>query len=130
MKHIYLCHICCLFYGRTESPSLASTISLARHLSLSVVLLVPQTDGRNPSFRHKIRHLPLSVVLLVPYNQDTGENRKRVETAGSWRLPDSLDGRSYHSERTHVADPKLDVRVANINIQHHPHDRYHYISTQ
>ena len=40
---------------RLMDGNLASVISLARHLSVCIVLLVPQTDGRKPSFRDKSR---------------------------------------------------------------------------
>ena len=52
---------------RRTDGNLASVISLARHLSVSVVQLVPQTDGRKPGFCEKPHlHLSLFVVLLVP----------------------------------------------------------------
>ena len=50
--------------------NLASVISLTRHLSVSVVLIVPQTDGRTDGNLASVislaRHLSVSVVLLVP----------------------------------------------------------------
>ena len=94
------CRLGCMdVWDRETERNLASVISLTRHLSLSVVLLVPQPDGgTKPSFRDKprsslvfvrciarptdrrtagniafvisvARHLSLSVVLLAPQTE-------------------------------------------------------------